>query len=153
MREIKFRGKRVDNGEWIYGFITIYSKEYFILYVNDEGVGTLHKVDPETVGQFVGKKDKNGIDLWEGDLIKEPVRINQDYHGEYSIKEILYKHGEWIASHISSEKGKLPRGYMAGFLIDSFEYDAKLFFFSKDYVLRTDIEKIGNLHDNKDLLK
>lgn len=59
MREIKFRGKRLDNGEWLYGSLVILNGRYFIF---DDA--NRHEVDPTTVGEFTGLKDKNGKEQW-----------------------------------------------------------------------------------------
>jgi uncharacterized phage protein (TIGR01671 family) len=102
--------------------------------------------------QFTGLLDKKGKEIWEGDIIKKPITANKEYHGDFCYEEIIKSHGQFITSHISSEKGRLPRGYLRGFLLDCFDYSMKLFLWDDKYKPSTEIEIIGNIHENPELL-
>ena len=67
MREILFRGERVDNGEWVYGFLVKMWGQYHIVDQNNEN--SAYMIEPESVGQYTGLKDKNGNKIFEGDIL------------------------------------------------------------------------------------
>lgn len=82
MHEILFRGKRIDSGEWAEGYYVPMGEYHYILTGRLELVPYLDfehfLVNPETVGQFTGLTDRNGVKIFEGDIIE----FNHPYNGK-----------------------------------------------------------------------
>lgn len=134
MRTIKFRGKRLDNGEWIYGSLLVIEDTYFIIepadfsYDNDTDEtafwfdSTEQEVDPATVGEYTGFKDLHGKDIYEGDILT-------DEYG--SIGEVEWVNGEFVVSF----------------------GDVEMYSLSNYFDGSCQMWTIGNIHDNPKLLE
>lgn len=132
MRQIKFRGKRVDNGEWVYGDLTRYSER--MSYITADLVeGEVYQVYTSTVGQYTGLKDKNGKEIFEGDIVTANwYDYDEPNHCITGIVEFSQGWGAyWIADYETKEFSEINGcGFYAW-----------------------DIEIISNIHDNPDLLE
>lgn len=91
MRTIKFRGKRLDDGRWIYGYLTLISGgEGYIRDLASKKY-SVKRVDINTLGQFTGLKDSKGKEIYEGDYIK------YDFGSHTSYEIAAFRNGRFIS--------------------------------------------------------
>lgn len=128
-REILFRGKRVDNGEWVEGYYCLgpYSGEPVIM--RDDG--SCKKIDPSTRGEYTGLTDRNGKRIFEGDIVQYP--IEQGKHRDTNLHRVVFER----------------RGGSAYFGIVMDKDETWQFCLSVPAKL---MEIVGNIHDNPELV-
>lgn len=121
-RKIKFRGKRLDNGEWVYGDLWQHNERVDIV----DRKADSHPVDPGTVGQYTCLKDRNGVAIYEGDILNHPA-------GPKAEIKYIPEHAAFIARYMY--EGEQTYNYLEG-----------------DGVLKL-CEIIGNIYENPELLE
>lgn len=139
MREILFRGKRIDNCEWVYGSFCMDAIEQFnglcgvdgfiCLYDKEKGKMQTYEVDRKTVGQYTGLKDKNGKRIFEGDIVTQNW-YDYDEPSDDSFGEVVFCEYDCSFSVMDIQKDGIdPLG--------------------RCHAYHWEAEVIGNIHDNK----
>lgn len=134
-RQILFKAKRKDNGEWVEGYYVYCRKRRYILQILNKEIGFDERenewieIDPGTICQYTGLTDKNGNKIWENDICNRKEKYPEI---------VTYNKGDW----------QLDYSYVFG---KEMHIDAcNLGFYVCE---RNCVEVIGNIFDNADLLE
>ena len=142
VREVIFRGKRKDNGEWVYGVPLKegYSQEVEMLWYEYSSLAYTERVQviPQTVGQYTGLMDKDGKKVFEGDIVKCTDRTY-----DYSFTAVVM---------FGNPNGEYNWGFQLKRISGASANTDILLWFDMDDVGAC-AEVVGNIHDNKELLE
>ena len=148
MREIVFRGKKVNDGMWIQGYLFQCWGRAYILWGMTNDTPTMHDVKPETVGQFTGLVDKNGKMIFEGDIVRFIWWWFDGAERESELTGTIVYSSDNMSFQLKGVKNKEWRDFVGA---DEHDMDY-LTPFSELNFCDADFEIIGNIHDNPELL-
>ena len=155
MREILFKAKRIDNGEWVEGY---YLRDQYhiggkdiIFYRKDSDRFTVYTniIDIETLCQFTGLCDKNGKKIWENDILMchgNPKDLAKVLFGEFGVRNI--ETGSIVDKVVGWHYEVVPTDAISR--CEPFCWPMPL---TKYYINRCEMEVVGNIFDNPELLQ
>lgn len=161
MREILFKAKQIDNGEWIEGslidldidsgycYIVQPYKKASILPIIFLITDRMKLVDPETLCQFTGLYDKNGNKIWKNDILMchgNPKDLVKVLFGEFGVRNI--ETGSIVDKVVGWHYEIIPTDAISR--CEPFCWSMPL---TEDYIERCEMEVVGNIFDNPELLK
>ena len=143
MREILFRGKRVDNGEWAEGNLSVGDDGECEILIGTRTIRISYSVIPETVGQFTGLHDKNGAKIFEGDILQGyQYPYLSEGHFNYYAEVVYFENCPAFGIYTFKNPNlNVVRGISAGNMDLMEDWESKNW------------EVIGNIYDNPELLE
>lgn len=153
MREILFKAKRVDNGEWVEGCLVIdHSRSNLFEYRMqpvESGVLYAPPINPETLCQFTGLCDKNGNKIWKNDILMchgNPKDLVKAAFGEFGVRNI--ETGSIVDKVVGWHYEVVPTDAISR--CEPFCWPMPL---TEYYIERCEMEVVGNIFDNPELLQ